>query len=83
MLRDKMKERPVKERHSSLTDPDRQLPESGKKGFCSHSERLRGRTLTEEGVMAPQLSVAVGGDELNGEGGREKKHERGRSRQQM
>lgn len=36
----------------------------------------------EEGVLAPQLSVPVGGDELNGEGGREEEREGGR-RQQM
>lgn len=36
----------------------------------------------EKGVLAPQLSVPVGGDKLNGEGGREKEREGGR-RQQM
>lgn len=80
---DKMKGRLVKERNSSVPNPDRQWTESRKKGCCSHTERLRGRTLTEEGVLAPQLSVPVGRDELNGEGGREETHERGRRRQQM
>lgn len=73
MLRDKME---GNERHSSLPNPDRQRTESGKKGLCSHTERLRGWTLREEGVLAPQPSVPVGGDELNGEGGREETHER-------
>lgn len=68
----------MKERHGSRPKPDRQWTESGKKGFCSHTERLRGRTLTGEGVLAPQLSVPVGGEELNREGGREETHKRER-----
>lgn len=75
MLRDEMK---GNERQSSLPNPDRQRTESGKTGFCSQSERLRGRTLREEGVLAPQPSLPVGGDEFNGEGGREEAHQRDR-----
>lgn len=82
MLWHKMKGRLGRKRHSSIPRPDRQRTESGKRGICSHTERLRGGTLMEEGVLAPQLSVPVGGDELNGEGGREKEREGGR-RQQM
>lgn len=82
MLWHKMKGRLGRNRHSSIPRPDRQRTESGKRRICSHTERLRGRTLMEEGVLAPQLSEPVGGDELNGEGGREKEREGGR-RQQM
>lgn len=81
-----MKGKLGRKRHSSIPRSDRQRTESGKRGICSHTERLRGRTLMEEGVLAPQLSVPVGGDELNGEGGREKEREDGRAggrRQQM
>lgn len=75
MLGDKMK---GNGRQSSLPNPDRQRTESGKTGFCSHTERLRGRTLREEGVLAPQPSPPVGGDEFNGVGGRERGRKRTR-----
>lgn len=77
----------LKKKQSNLPNPDRQWTESGKRGSCS--QRPRGRAQTAEGVLAPQLSVPVGGEELNREGGREeihqreRKRERGRRRQQM
>lgn len=69
-LRDKMKGRLVKEKHGSLANPDRQWT-VGKEGLLlSHWETER-QDADEEGVLAPQLSVPVGGDDLNGESGRE------------
>lgn len=52
--------------------------QSQERGASALTLRLRGWTLMEEGVLAPQLSLPVGGDELNGEGEREKERERGR-----